>query len=229
MILNISGHDVDTKEVGRRIAKARKAAALTKKELAEKIQVAPSTIGRYEDGQIGRLKKPVVYSIAEVLDVNAHWLLCISPFIDSKDAMMDSKALENSTRAVRIPIIGRVAAGVPLEAVENLVGYEEISVHTSRLGDLFALWVKGDSMAPRICDGDVVIIKKQQSVKNGDIAVVMVGNADATLKKIKISEAGITLIAYNPVVYEPHFYTYAEVESLPVSIIGKAIEIRRRL
>ena len=229
MIVNISGQNVDTKEIGRRITRARMAASLTKKELADKVRLAPSTIGRYEEGSIGKPKLPVIYMLAEVLGVNAHWLLCISPFIDEEDMVQEHKRIENSTQAVRIPLIGRVVAGSPLEAVENLVGYEDVSFNLARLGDLFALLVKGNSMAPQICDGDVVIIKKQQTVESGDIAVVLVGNADATLKKVKVSETGITLIAYNTVVYEPHFYTNAEVESFPISIVGKAIEIRRRL
>ena len=226
MKLNISGHEVDPKEVGRRITKARMAMAMTKKELAEKVQLAGSTIGRYEDGAIENLKIPVIYAIAEALNVNPHWLLCTSPFIDTKDMMRDSKQLENSIRAVRVPVLGRVVAGVPIEAVENVIGYEEISVRTARLGDIFALRVKGNSMAPRICDGDIVIVKKQESVESGDIAIVLVNNGDATIKKVNVSEAGVTLIAFNPAVYEPHFYTNAEVSSLPVNIIGKVIEFR---
>lgn len=226
MIVHISGHDVDTREVGKRITKARMAASLTKKELADKIQVAPSTIGRYEEGKIGKLKMPVVYAIADVLGVNPHWLLCISPFIDEEDMMQEYRRLENSVTAVRIPVLGRVVAGVPLEAVENIIAYEEISAYTARNGEFFALQVKGDSMAPRICDGDVVIVKKQQTVENGDVAIVLVNNSEATIKKVNMSESGITLIAYNPVVYEPHFYTKEDVANLPVSIVGKVVEFR---
>lgn len=226
MLININGQDVDTKEIGKRITVARNALGLTKKQLADKIQVAASTIGRYEDGEIGRIKIPVIWAMAEALKVNPLWVLCRSPFIDSKDMMQDAKWHENNPTAVRIPILGRVVAGAPLEAVENLLGYEEISVNTARGGEFFALQVKGDSMAPRICEGDTVIVKKQNVVENGDIAIVLVNGEEATIKKVNVSDAGVTLIAYNPVVYEPHFYTKEEVETFPVSIIGKVIEFR---
>ena len=152
--------------------------------------------------------------------------------IDELVKLMDEDVVVSFTgslRAVQIPILGRVVAGTPIEATEDILGYEEITEHMASTGEYFALRIKGDSMLPKICDGDTVIVKKQESVDNGDIAIVLVNGNDATCKKVKFNPSGITLIGYNPSVYEPHFYTSDEISSLPVKIIGKVVELRRTL
>ena len=130
---------------------------------------------------------------------------------------------------MRIPVLGRVVAGIPIEATENILGYEEITEHMAATGEYFALRIKGDSMCPNICDGDIVIVKKQDAVEDGDIAIVLVSGEEATVKKIKIGSNGITLIGFNLSVYEPHFYTSEEIEKFPVTIIGKVVELRRKI
>lgn len=141
------------------------------------------------------------------------------------DSVIDLKPCSNT----RIPVLGRVVAGVPIEATEDILGYEEITEHMASTGEYFALRVKGDSMFPIICDGDTVIVKKQENVESGDVAIVLVNGSDATCKKVKMNSNGITLIGYNPSVYEPHFYTNDEIASLPIDIIGKVVELRRSL
>ena len=128
--------------------------------------------------------------------------------------------------AVKIPILGTVVAGMPISAYQDVLGYEEITPDMAQTGEFYALRVKGDSMAPRICDGDTVIVKVQSDVECGDIAVVIVNGDEATVKKISKSEEGITLIANNPAVYTPHFYTNKQIAELPVVISGKVVELR---
>lgn len=132
------------------------------------------------------------------------------------------------TSATRVPVLGRVAAGIPLDAVEEIMGYEDISSVRYSSGEYFGLEIKGQSMEPKISDGDVVIVRKQSDVDSGDIAVVLVNGDAATVKKIKKSPQGITLIPNNPA-YEPIYYSNEEIESLPVSIIGKVVELRAKL
>lgn len=84
-------------------------------------------------------------------------------------------------------------------------------------------------MEPRILNGDIVIVRRQDNVDNDDIAIVLVNGNEATAKRVKKQEDGITLIATNTSVYEPHFYSNKEIQSLPVKILGKVVELRRKL
>lgn len=84
-------------------------------------------------------------------------------------------------------------------------------------------------MEPKILEGDVVIVRQQDDVDNGDIAIVLVNGDEATVKRIKKQAEGITLIATNISVYEPHFYSNQEIRVLPVRVIGKVVELRRKL
>ena len=94
-------------------------------------------------------------------------------------------------------------------------------------GEYFGLQIKGHSMEPKISDGDIVIVRRQPDVDSGDIAVVLVNGDDATVKKVKKSPQGVTLIPSNPA-YEPMYYTNAEIESLPVQILGRVVELRAK-
>ncbi|MGM9567963.1 MAG: LexA family protein [Clostridia bacterium] len=135
---------------------------------------------------------------------------------------------KKSTQAVSIPVLGKVAAGIPIEAIENIIDYEEIPADWINTGEYFGLQIKGRSMEPRILEGDVVIVRKQEDADTGDIAIVMVDGFEATCKKIKKSDKGIMLIPFNPE-YEPVFYSNDEICALPVSIIGKVVELRGKL
>lgn len=137
---------------------------------------------------------------------------------------------KSKRKVARIPVLGRVAAGVPIEAIENIEDYEEMYINAfDDPHDYFALRIVGHSMEPRIWDGDVVIVHKQNDADNGKIAVVLVNGNDATVKQIKKSDSGITLIGMNPAVYSPHFYTAEEVIQLPVRILGVVCEVRGKI
>lgn len=150
-----------------------------------------------------------------------------NPRLDTINAMTNALFM-NSNNKIRIPVLGAIPAGVPIEAIENIIDWEEITPEMANLGELFALRVKGDSMLPRIIEGDVVIVKQQDYADNGDTVVVYVNGYEATLKKIKFSDAGIYLIPNNPA-YEAKFFTKAEVQTLPVRIYGKVIELRGKI
>lgn len=129
-------------------------------------------------------------------------------------------------KGVKIPVLGRVAAGVPIYAEENIIDWEEISEEQARSGEYFALRVAGQSMEPTIRDGDTLIIRKQEQVENGDIAVVLVNGDEATVKEIHEDAAGLTLVGHNVAVYKPTLYTPKQVEDLPVRIIGRVVQSR---
>lgn len=95
---------------------------------------------------------------------------------------------------IKISILGKVQAGIPIEMISEIIDYEEIPADMAARSEYFGLLICGDSMNPRILDGDVVIVRCQPDVENGDIAVVAVNRDSATVKKIHKSELGITLI-----------------------------------
>lgn len=126
-----------------------------------------------------------------------------------------------------IPVRGRVAAGTPIEMVEDIQDYEEISKEMVAKGEHIALKIKGDSMEPIICDGDVVIVRLQPDVESGKIAVVTVNGDDATVKRIKKRPEGLLLIPNNQS-YDPMFYSNEDILSLPIRILGMVVELRRK-
>lgn len=210
----------DNAAIGRRIEARRNELGLTLDDVATSIGVARSTIQRYEKGKINKLKLPVIEAIASVLYVNPAWLCYKS------DNMEPSH--EPPSRGVKVPVLGTVAAGIPIEAVEEILDYEEITPQMAACGEYFALQIRGSSMEPRMVEGDVVIVRQQSDVDSGDIAVVLVNGNEATVKKIRKQENGLSLIPSNPS-YDVMFFTPQEVESLPVRIIGKVVELRAKM
>ena len=188
----------------------RKKAAMTQAEIATRIGVDRSTYAKYENGQ-SEPNFEMTQKLASLFGVTVDFLIGNPP--------------AEGTSGVWVPVLGDVAAGVPIEAVENIVDYEEIDTALAATGEFFGLRVKGASMAPRILEGDVVIVRKQDDAETGDTAVVLVNGDSATVKKIKKMPEGIQLIPTNPA-YDPMYYTAAEVEALPVRIIGRVIELR---
>lgn len=148
-----------------------------------------------------------------------------------KSDLIEDKTDKHVPRAkgVRIPVLGRIAAGIPIDAVEDIEDWEEIPETMARTGEYFALRIQGKSMEPSIMEGDVVIVKKQPCVDSGDVAVVLINGDSATVKQVTQSESGITLIGWNPSVFPPKTYTNKEIESLPIQVLGRVVEVRRKL
>lgn len=150
--------------------------------------------------------------------------------IEKSDLIEDKTDKPSSpAKGIRIPVLGRVAAGIPIEAITDIEDWEEIPQSMAKTGEYFALKIAGKSMEPRMMDGDVVIVRRQSDVDSGDIAVVLVNGNDATVKQISKSDAGLTLIGWNPSVYTPRTYNKKECKELPVTILGKVVEIRGKL
>ena len=127
--------------------------------------------------------------------------------------------------AVKIPILGKVAAGKSIEMIEDVLG--DVTINRPNDAQYFALQIKGDSMLPRIEDGDIVIVRKQDDIESGDLAIVSINGEDATCKRLKKYRDGIELIALNPT-YGTRFFTNEQIESEPVTIIGKVVELRAK-
>ena len=148
--------------------------------------------------------------------------------IDKADLVEDHTYNKSDIPVYKIPVVGKVVSGTPIDAIENITDYIRVTNPTAADGSYYALHITGASMEPEMREGDLVIVHKQDYFDNGDICIVLVNGYEATVKKVQKNESGITLIGFNPVVYPPHFYNAHEVESLPVRIIGKVEEIRRK-
>lgn len=198
------------------LRKLRTEKGLTLQQVADYVGLQKAAIYKYEHGLIVNPKRSLIEKLATLFQVSPSYLLGVTDEQHSQ-----------SVTSVRIPILGRVVAGIPLEAITDIEGYEEITPKMASLGEYFALRIKGHSMEPRIEDGEIVIVKQQEDVECGDVAIVLVNGDEATCKQVKKSPEGITLIGFNPVVYPPHFYSNKEIEELPVRVIGRVVESRK--
>lgn len=196
--------------IGKRIANLREEYGWKQYELAQKMDLNPAALNKIENGKRS-IKEEEISKVAQIFGISTDTLLGV-----------------NTPRpGNRIPILGTVVAGQPAYAAENIVGWEEVTDKMSIQGKLFALKVKGSSMEPEFKEGDIVIVREQPDIESGDIAVVLINGDEATLKKVKKDPNGLFLYAFNQAVYEPHFYSNNDIETLPVRIVGRVIENRR--
>ena len=144
------------------------------------------------------------------------------------DALVGNNEAKQAHIKSRIPVAGRVEAGIAREAIQDIVDWEEIDPEMLRGGaEYIGLVIHGKSMEPRMKEGDVVIVRIQDDCDTGDIAIVFVNGDEATCKKIKKTPEGVLLIPFNDA-FEPMFYTNQEIIDLPVRIFGKVVELRAK-
>ena len=205
----------------------------TQDQLAKKLRVSKSTISMYECGS----RVPTfetMEAIADLFNVDMDVLYARDTNNASTTASLAIRmardpafAASVQNRGVRVPVYGNVAAGIPIEAITDIEDYEEISQEMAAKGEYAALRIHGDSMEPKMSEGDVVIVLLQETIESGETAIVMINGGDATCKKIMRTEEGIMLISTNPK-YSPMFYTNKQIEELPVRIWGKVVELRAK-
>ncbi len=194
-----------------KIKEIRRARNLTQQQVADYLGIAQQSYRRYETVDTKTISPDTLLKLAKYFGITVNYLLGI----DKNEA----------EKGFKIPVLGTIPAGIPIEAIQEVIDYEEIPVEMASKGEFFGLKVKGDSMSPRIMNGDVVIVRKQDDADNGDVCVVMVNGFDATLKQIKKDTNGITLIPFNNT-YKPMVYDYKSIQELPVRIIGVVVELR---
>ncbi len=200
---------------GEKIKYLRKQKGLTLEELGKLCGVGKSTVRKWETGAISNMRRDKIAKLARALDVSPLYLLGVED------------PAQRANTGVRIPVVGSVRAGIPNDAIEDIIDYEEIAPEMAMRGKMFGLKIRGDSMEPRIKDGDVVIVLETPDVENGDLAVVLVNGNDATIKQISKTADALTLIPFNTS-YTPMVYTAEQCKTLPVQIIGKVIELRAK-
>lgn len=199
--------------VSSRLKALRKERKLRAEDVAKAMGVSLSTYRRWEAGSNSPHNK--IDELAKFFNVSIDFLM----------RGVESEA-DKQRNIIKVPVLGRVAAGIPIEAIQEVEGWEEM--YKPGIGDdtYFALRIKGASMEPRLREGDIVIVKKTDYFESGDVCIVLVNGNEATVKVVQKQADGLTLIGYNTSVYPPHFYSAKEVEELPVKIIGVVIEFR---
>ena len=137
--------------------------------------------------------------------------------------------IQTNDGALRIPVLGSIPAGIPIEAIEDIIDWEEIPIDWAR-GDkqFFALQVKGLSMYPEYRDGDIIVLRKQETAESGQDCAVSVNGEEATFKRFRRTDSGIVLQALNPD-FEPLIFSEKQIKELPVRIIGVVVELRRKM
>lgn len=203
------------------LSQRRKELNLTMKQVADKVGVSEGTISRWESGKIADMRRDKIMAYAHALNISP------AVIMGWDDVTPPSNVQKSCRSGKRIPVLGRVAAGIPIDAIEDVLDWEDISEDMSKTGEFFGLRIKGDSMQPRMVEGDVVIVRCQPDAESGDIVIVQVNGDTATCKRLSKHESGISLISFNPS-YPPMVYTNEQIEQLPVTIIGKVVENRQK-
>ncbi len=186
----------------------------TQLDLAKAIGVSNTTINNYVKG----------YNTPRMDKIDK---ICNYLNIERSNLLEDKEENNNTSQGIKIPVLGTVAAGIPISAVEDILDYEEIPQSWQNQGEFFGLKIKGDSMKPDINDGDTVIVKQQSTANNGDVVIALVNGDDATCKKFEKLDNGIMLISNNSE-YSPMYFSNEEVITKPVVIVGRVVELRRK-
>lgn len=210
--------EIILKKFAERLSKLVKEHETNVNDLANKIGIkSKSTIYRYMNAEMAPKLTTIKY-LAEIYNVNPIWLM-------GYDVPMESIPIKNIEK-IKIPVLGTVKAGYDYLAQENIIGYESID-NVSDSENYYALQVTGNSMEPLFSDGDIAIVHKQDNFDSGNTCIILVNGDEATVKKVIKTDDGIDLIAMNPY-YPVRHFTRNEMSEIPVKIIGKVVEARKR-
>lgn len=193
----------------------RKQHNMSQLKLATAIGVSRSTVAMWENGS-SQPDNSMLIKLSELFNVSVDYLL-------GRDETPSSP----TSNGTWIPVLGHVQEGLPVDAIQDIIDYEDISQISKNGSEYFALQVKGASMEPKFSEGDVVIVKKQDTAEDGEIVIALVNGDEATIKKLKKRADGIVLLPLNQQ-FDMMYYTAADIESLPVRILGKVVELRAK-
>ncbi len=217
-----------------RINELCKEKGISRRQMEREAGLGTGSTSKWKNGF--RPNQASMKKLSEFFGVSISYLQGESDFRTEQEAIIqgwnrtiDTEALADDTKKYEkgqlIPVLGNVVAGIPIEAIEEILDWEEISVKLARTGEFFGLKIQGDSMSPRILEGDVVIVKQQPDAESGDIVIAKVNGDDACCKRLIKNKEGITLQSLNPS-YAPMYFSNDEILERPVTIIGKVVELR---
>lgn len=203
------------KELKDLIREQRARTGKTLEQIGKEIGVAKATVQRWESGEIKDMRRDKLVALARALETTPAYLMGWEEAPEQDRAPV--QYLDPLPKMHKIPLIGTIACGEPLLAVENIEGEVDVPEH---IRADFALRCKGDSMInARIFDGDIVYIRQQPAVENGQIAAVLIGD-EATLKRVRLFDDHISLEPENPM-YRPIVYWNGDMAS--IRILGLAV------
>lgn len=198
------------KYIGEKIKYFRELNNMTQQDLADKLKTTRQSISRYESGE-RTTNQDFLFELADIFNVTVDDF-----FPPREDFVTKVKSV------LRIPVLGVITCGEPILAEENFNGYREEIAENVPSGEVFFLETKGNSMTPTIPENSFVMIRKQESVENNEIAAVLVnGDSEATLKRVKYQGDTMILMPDN---LDGHMPIIVNVDN-PARIIGKAIKI----
>ncbi len=209
-------------ETARRLAIALSTANIRQQDLADASGVNKASISQYLSGS----HAPSNISsgkMAKVLGVSPLWLMGFE--VPMKDTPSPSLPSSMPLGSYKIPVIATVAAGKPIFTEDSILEY--IDYPKDGNGQVFAMYIQGDSMEPKIHNGDLVIVDQSAAYGDGDIVVVSINGYEGCCKRIKTYKDSIALISLNSA-YEPLYFSKEECQELPVRIIGRVVESRSR-
>lgn len=207
--------------IANNIKELRRRSGLNQTEFAKKIGVTQGAISLWEGGRT-RPNAEQLKAISDVFGVS------IESIISDKRPSPPARP-RHAAAPIRVPVLGSIPAGIPMEAIEDIIDYEEVPADWGRGGqEYFALKIRGNSMKPVYLNGDVLIFCRQDTCDSGQDCAVMVNGDDATFKRVRRTSDGITLQPLNPD-FEPRHYSNKEIEELPVRVLGVVVEIRRKI
>lgn len=206
-----------------RLKEAMRIRDIKQVELVEKTGLDKTLINKYLSG-ISNARQQKLTKLADALNVNEVWLMGYDVPIQRDLTIGTSLASKSAV----VFVYGTIPAGIPMECIEDIIDTEEISADMLK-GDkqYFGLKIKGNSMYPEYLDGDTIILQKVDDCESGQDCVVMVNGNDGTFKRVFKNETGIILQPLNPE-FQPLIYTNEQIKSLPVRVIGKVVELRRK-
>lgn len=232
--------ELSNKELGQYLKSIRESLGYSIYDVNKLCDISPSYLSLMENGK-RRPSAIILKKIAPIYCLNYLDLYKKAGYIDliedekmtqASDKLSDQ--LKNigamyisNTNLVKIPILGTVKAGYDYMAQENWTGYVDVEKDIIKDGCIyFALTVTGDSMSPVLIENDIVVIKKQNDFESGDIVVAIVNGDEATIKKGKKTDSSILLQPLNSN-YEPLIFTYDEMKTIPVTIVGIVKQLKR--
>lgn len=204
--------------IGEQIKYARTAKGISQNQLAKRAGISQAGLSAIEN----TTKSPNIDTLNRIANALG---IPITALLGDPQIVTSRRPKTKKT----IPVLGQIPAGIPIEAIEDVLDYEDLSEQEAADDfEYFGLRIKGNSMYPEYQDGDTIIVRRQDTAETGDDAVVMVNGYDATFKRIKRSADGIILMPINTTDFEPTFYSNAQIESLPIRVLGICVELRRK-
>ena len=152
----------------------------------------------------------------------------VARFKRTAEAYNRSYASAEYGKTVAIPILRRVAAGIPLTSFDETIGYTYIPESMADKGTYFGLKIAGDSMFPTVFDGDVVICREQPDAEDGQVVVALINGNDGVCKRLRKYEDGTIALLSDNGSYKPLYFNSGEVDTVPIRIMGIVVELRRK-